>query len=231
MAMMDDLRIVIASPHERHDALERCLRQHLLSGVFRIRGQFELDIEALRKIMPNYIFFPHWSWKVPQEIYEEFECVIFHMTDLPFGRGGSPLQNLVVRGISETQLTALQCVSEMDAGPIYMKLPMSLYGTAEEILMRASGLIEKMIEQILTNRTLPTPQVGEPTIFRRRTPQDGNMACVTTLEQIFDYIRMLDADGYSPAFIETEHFRLEFERASLKPDCVVADVKILRRVS
>ena len=32
-----------------------------------------------------------------QEIHENYKCIIFHMTDLPFGRGGSPLQNLISR--------------------------------------------------------------------------------------------------------------------------------------
>ncbi len=27
----------------------------------------------------------------------KFECVCFHMTDVPYGRGGSPLQNLIIR--------------------------------------------------------------------------------------------------------------------------------------
>ena len=42
------------------------------------------------------------------------------MTDLPFGRGGSPLQNLIVRGYKETMLSAIKCVGEVDAGPIYI---------------------------------------------------------------------------------------------------------------
>jgi methionyl-tRNA formyltransferase len=68
---------------------------------------------------PRYVFFAHWSWKIPRAVYEAHECVIFHMTDVPFGRGGSPLQNLISRGIYETKLSALRCVEEMDAGPVY----------------------------------------------------------------------------------------------------------------
>lgn len=50
----------------------------------------ELTIEKINKINPRYIFFPHWSWMVSDEIIENFECVCFHSTDLPYGRGGSP---------------------------------------------------------------------------------------------------------------------------------------------
>ena len=43
------------------------------------------------------------------------------MTDLPYGRGGSPLQNLIINGHKETMMSALRCVQELDAGPIYLK--------------------------------------------------------------------------------------------------------------
>jgi methionyl-tRNA formyltransferase len=59
----------------------------------------DLAVEMLAALDPRYVFFPHWSHRIDSAIFERFECVIFHMTDLPFGRGGSPLQNLIARGI------------------------------------------------------------------------------------------------------------------------------------
>jgi methionyl-tRNA formyltransferase len=227
--MDNGFRAVIASPYKRHDSLENSLRNKLGIDILRLREQSELNLPTLNAFNPSYIFFPHWSWKIPSEIFQRFECVIFHMTDLPFGRGGSPLQNLVARGIYETKLTALRCVAEMDAGPIYLKRPLSLLGPAEEILMRASQLTGEMIEIIVQERPELQMQTGEPTIFRRRNAQDGNLSSMETLEKIYDYIRMLDAEGYPPAFLETEQFKLEFGRASLRPDCVIADVKIFRK--
>lgn len=226
---MTDLRVVIATPHARHDAMESAVRERLGIEVLRVRNPSELDASVLAAFRPRFIFFPHWSWKIPPDIFDEFECVIFHMTDLPFGRGGSPLQNLIARDICETQLTALRCVAALDAGPIYMKRALSLIGTAEEILLRASKLTGEMIESIVREQPTPQPQVGEPVIFHRRTPQDGDLADLSELMQVFDYIRMLDADGYPSAFLETKHFRLEFSRASLKPDSITADVKISRK--
>ena len=46
------------------------------------------------------------------------------------------------------------------------------------------------------------------------------------MNQVFDYIRMLDADTYPKAFLETEKLRLEFSRASLRENEILADVKI-----
>lgn len=222
-------RIVIATPHRRFDQLQERLASHEAIEVLRIRDRDALTLEALRAFDPAYVFFPHWSSKIPKAIHDEFECVIFHMTDLPFGRGGSPLQNLIVRGFEETRLSALRCVEEMDAGPIYVKRPLSLLGTAEEILMRAGEIIADMILTISVDAPIPVPQSGEIVGFDRRKPADGSVMNAKSLTDMFDLIRMLDAEGYPNAFAEVGPFRLEFDRASLRPDMLLADVRITMR--
>ena len=103
-----------------------------LSGEWHFLDSKEsLTLEFLESIRPRYVFFLHWSWIVPEKIVQEFECVNFHMTDLPYGRGGSPLQNLILRGHTETKLTAHRMVKELDAGPVYGKEPMELSGSAD----------------------------------------------------------------------------------------------------
>jgi methionyl-tRNA formyltransferase len=186
----------------------------------------DLTLERLASLEPRYVFFPHWSHRIEAAIHNRFECVIFHMTDLPFGRGGSPLQNLIASGIEQTQVCALRCVDEMDAGPVYLRRPLSLHGAAEEIFLRASRIVEQMIVDLLELRPEPVPQQGTPTIFKRRRPEQGDLASAQSLEEAFDLIRMLDADGYPNAFLQVGRFRLEFSRASRKTDRVVADVRI-----
>jgi methionyl-tRNA formyltransferase len=218
--------IIVATPHDRNDYLVKLLLETNNLNVVRIRNQNDLTVEFLDRVSPEYVFFPHWSWLIPNSIYTKFECVVFHMTDLPFGRGGSPLQNLISRGIYETQVSALKCVKEVDAGPIYLKRPLSLHGTAEEILLRVSSVIGEMILYMLANRLYPAEQVGDPIKFERLKPSQGNLLDVGSLSQAFDRIRMLDADGYPSAFIDAGNFRFEFTRASLKSDLIIADVKI-----
>ena len=79
-----------------------------------IQNTSELTHQALDQLQPRYIFFLHWSWIVPKDIYENYECVCFHMTDVPYGRGGSPLQNLILRGREQTVLTALRMTEELE---------------------------------------------------------------------------------------------------------------------
>jgi methionyl-tRNA formyltransferase len=220
-------RIVIATPHRRYRPLVERMRARG-TEVRHVESREELDPEAIAAFGPDYIFFPHWSWKIPPTIYEPFEAVIFHMADVPFGRGGSPLQNLVRLGLRETKLTALRCTMELDAGPVYLKRPLSLLGTAEEIFLRAAELMGDMIAEMLEKRPRPVEQSGEVVMFKRLTPADGDLSETGSIEQLFDRIRMLDAKGYPPAFVDAGGFRFEFSRASLKPGEVVADVRIRR---
>lgn len=185
--------------------------------IYTNRDEFNAD--SVSNFKPDYIFIPHWSNIIPDEITDNWECVVFHMTDLPYGRGGSPLQNLIVRGHKETKISAIKVTGKIDGGPIYMKRTLSLDGTAQEILIRCSDIIfNEMIPIFLTEKMIPIPQEGEPVVFKRRKTEDGKLTSDIGLDKIYDYIRMLDAEGYPRAYIEFGDYRLEFEQADLSKD-------------
>jgi methionyl-tRNA formyltransferase len=177
----------------------------------------------------RYIFFVHWNWHVPREIWTRYECVCFHMTDVPYGRGGSPLQNLIVGGHKSTKLSALRMVDEMDAGPVYGKREMSLDGRAEDIYIRAGELSLEMIQWMVHDEPKPKPQQGKVVIFKRRRPEQSVLSGQGELVALYDHIRMLDAPTYPPAFIEYGNFRLEFSNAQLEDDEIVARVVIRKK--
>jgi len=178
--------------------------------VFLITDKKDFTRKSIQKINPRYIFFPHWSWVISDEICKNFECVVFHMTDVPFGRGGSPLQNLVKRGIRKTKISALKVERRLDAGPVYLKRSLSLHGSAEDIYRRASQIVfSDMIPHLLKYKPMPHPQQGKVVIFERLRPEESNIPANIDLEGIYDYIRMLDAEGYPHAFLEVQRLRLE----------------------
>ncbi|AAZ18518.1 probable methionyl-tRNA formyltransferase [Psychrobacter arcticus 273-4] len=186
----------------------------------------ELKAKLATGFDPKYIFFLHWRWIVPVQILSEFECVCFHMTDVPYGRGGSPLQNLIVRGHKDTVLTALKMEKGLDTGPVYLKEAFNLAGSAEAIYNRASQTAWDMIKNIIANEPQPIPQQGDTVNFQRRTPKQSEIPNDLTVEQLYDYIRMLDAPGYPKAFIDKGSYQLEFDQAELATNTVTARVKI-----
>jgi len=185
--------------------------------------------KLLETVNPKYIFFPHWRWVVPKVVIEEYECICFHMTDVPYGRGGSPLQNLIVRGHKKTVLSALRMEEGIDTGPVYFKEPLRLEGTAQDVFRRASKQSWRMIAYFISENPLPIPQKGEVTLFKRRKKEESLIPEGLSLEQVFDYIRMLDAPDYPKAFIENENYRFEFEAAQLDKNELTASVKITLR--
>ena len=219
---------IIASDRPWNADMPRRLTDRCVGRFILANRREDLAAERLAGLAPRYVFFPHWSYRIPSAIYEAHECVIFHMTDLPYGRGGSPLQNLILRGHTETVVTALRCVEEMDAGPVYLKQSLSLFGTAEEIFLRAAEVMENMIAEIIETSPTPRPQEGEPVAFKRLGPEAGDLNQAKSLEAAFDRIRMLDAEGYPPAYIEAGGFRLEFRRPSRHADHLESDVTIKR---
>ncbi len=190
-----------------------------------IQEKHELTQELLESAKPKYVFFPHWSHIIPKSIYNNYECVVFHMTDLPYGRGGSPLQNLIVKGHKETKISAIKVVKDLDAGSIYTKYPLSLEGTAQEIYTRASAIIfERLIPMIVNENPKPVEQIGEVVSFKRRKPEDGNLEKCENINQIYDYIRMLDAEGYPNAFLNFNDYILTFKKAHLENGELRAEV-------
>lgn len=187
----------------------------------------DLTLKKIKQLNPRYIFFPHWSHIVPQSIVDFCECVCFHETDVPFGRGGSPIQNLIVRGYKETKISALKMTRDLDAGPVYLKRHLSLEGRAEEIYIRSSKIIARMISKIIQKELVPMPQQGKVVLFKRRFPEQSMLSFkLKTIMQVFDFIRMLDAQGYPRAFIEYDGFRYEFAHPRLRPGVIRADVQI-----
>ena len=200
-------------------------------NVVLITNKENLTFKNLQKINPKYIFFPHWSWKIPKEIYENFECVVFHMTDLPFGRGGSPLQNLIQRKIYNTKISAIKVEEGLDAGKIYLKRDLYIgLGSAEEIFILASNIIFfDMIPFILENNPVPQNQEGKVVIFKRRRPEESNIqtANLKGLEDFYDFIRMLDAEGYPKAFIKVNKFKIFFSEVHRKFNKLVGRFEIV----
>lgn len=196
--------------------------QELPGNWHLITEKKQLTLEYVEAVQPTYIFFPHWSWLVPNDIYTKFPCVCFHMTDLPYGRGGSPLQNLILRGHTTTKLTALIMNKTLDGGPILLKEDLDLLGSAEQIFKKLSKQISSAIKKIIISNPSPKEQEGKVTIFTRRTAEESQIPEGLTAQELYNFIRMLDAPGYPKAFIEQNNQRIEFSNAQIDNGSVFA---------
>ncbi len=200
--------------------------QFLKLPITFISVKEDLSLKFLRDINPKYIFFPHWSWKVDKSIYQEYECIAFHTAPLPYGRGGSPIQNLIIRGFDKSPICALKMNQDIDSGPIYTKREICLDGDLRDIFQRMSEKIEEMIIDICSEEPIPINQEGKIELFNRLNYSDNEIKPSMSNKEIYDRIRMVDADDYQKAFIKFGSKRIILSKASLKNNELKADMKI-----
>jgi methionyl-tRNA formyltransferase len=86
-----------------------------------------------------------------------------------------------------------------------------------------------MVNHIETFEPKCTKQTGKIVTFKRMGIDDARIPMNNGIVRIYDWIRMLDADGYPHAFIDEGEYRLYFSGAVLNDGEVNADVKIVKR--
>ena len=176
----------------------------------------ELSASSIASLNPDFIFFPHWSWKIDASIYANYKCVIFHETDLPYGRGGSPLQNLIIQEQYETKISAIVCSEKLDAGDIYLQKNIDISsGSMQEIFTAISKIIfTEMIPKLLQKKIIPKKQKGPANYFKRRTPEQSDILTLQhlSMHKLYDYIRMVDAEGYPKIYMKMDTIKIEFSK-------------------
>jgi methionyl-tRNA formyltransferase len=222
-------RFIILTEKPWHRSIISILESRKDEDWKLISNKEDFNLKMLNEFKPEKVFIPHWSYIIPKSIWTVYPCIVFHMTDLPYGRGGSPLQNLIIDGKLSTKITALQIDAGIDTGDIYLKKDLSLSGTAIEIFKRATPIILEMIVEILENNLTPVKQKGNPVNFRRRKPEESSISSLSRLDIIYDYIRMLDCEGYPKAFIENSLFKFEFSDAEFNNNEIIANVRITKK--
>ena len=153
----------------------------------------------------DIIFFIGWSWILPKDIVEKYKCICLHPSPLPKYRGGSPIQNQVVRGESDSAVSFFRMTDKLDAGDIFWQKPFSLSGNLNDILLRIRNLAPLGIIDILNgDYTIIKQDETQKSYFSRRKPSDSKISLndikTQTAKQLYDKIRCLQ-DPYPNAYI------------------------------
>ena len=192
-----------------------------------INSKSEL-VNKLKKYNPSIIFFIHWHWKISKSFLKSYQCIGFHMTKLPYGRGGSPLQNLILRNKKSTFLSVFKITDKMDSGPILLQKKMSLNGNAEDIYRRVTINALSIIKSkfIIGKKLLFKNQKGKIINFKRRNPEQSEIKNIKNIKNLHDFIRMLDAPNYPRAFIIKNKFKISFSNSEIKNNTIQSKVMI-----
>ena len=175
--------------------------------VIIYRGKEEYSPQEIKIFSPDLILFYGWSWTIDEEIVESFNCIMLHPSALPKFRGGSPIQNQIIRGVRNSKLTLFLMKREMDSGDILEQGPLDLSGSIPEIFKRIELEGLRLTLKILKNGLMPVAQdESKATYFKRRTPEESEITIDELLQSdshyLYNKVRML-GDPYPNAFIRT----------------------------
>ena len=183
--------------------------------IILINKKENLTIEKIKKIKPKYVFFPDWSWIVPDEIISNVNCICIHESNLPKFRGGSPIQNQIIRGIKNTKSTAFLMNSKLDAGDILLQKNLSLDGSLDDIFSRIEKNNYEIITNIIQGKFKKQKQSGKPSSYKRRTPKQSELKNLNSSKiYLHNFIRML-SDPYPNAFIKIGKKKIVFKSSKL----------------
>lgn len=135
--------------------------------------------------------------------------LVVHESDLPKGKGWSPVTWQVLEGKNEIPVTLFEAVNDIDAGPIYGKEYIKLKGNEllPEIKHKQGLATQKLILDFV--KKFPSlsgeQQIGEETFYPKRGVKDSKLDIKASIEEQFDLLRVCDNERYPAYFIHRGH--------------------------
>jgi methionyl-tRNA formyltransferase len=161
-------------------------------------------IGTIKCSKPTHIILIGWSWIIPNDVVDEYKCYCVHPSPLPKYRGGSPIQHQIINGEIDSAVTIFRVTHDLDAGPIVYSEAFRLLGSLSDIYNRVGFITAKGIIQLLYHTTAERPQVGEPTYYKRRTPEQSELTIdelkTASSHYLYNKIRALNGEGYPPMY-------------------------------
>jgi methionyl-tRNA formyltransferase len=159
-----------------------------------------------KKLIPSgdLCFLLSCSRLIEQEFLERNRHnIVVHASDLPRGKGFSPLQWQVLEGKNEIVLTLFEATPQADAGAYYLKEKVEFDGS-ELLPELRERMAEALIGMCLTyaansSAMPPVQQKGDETFYRKRSAKDEELDVNKTLAQLFNQLRISDNEKF-PAF-------------------------------
>ena len=130
--------------------------------------------------------------------------IVIHASDLPKGKGWSPMFWQIVEGKNEIPFSMFEADQGIDSGNIYLKKFMQLngYELNKELRDKQAKFIINMCIDFINNYDAyknATPQESEESQYSKRTPENSKLDINKTINEQFNLLRIVDNDEY-PAF-------------------------------
>jgi len=133
--------------------------------------------------------------------------LVIHESNLPHGKGWSPLTWQILEGRNEIPITLFEAIESIDSGKIYLKDIMKFNGTElidklRQVQAETSiRMYLKFINDYPDIVARGADQQGASTFYPRRRPEDSQLDPDKTIREQFNLLRVVDNKRF-PAFFE-----------------------------
>ena len=130
--------------------------------------------------------------------------IVIHASDLPEGKGWSPMFWQILEGKNEIPFTMFEASSGVDDGDFYMKSTLILQGYELNEELRAKQALHtiNMCLEFINNYKKykhSVKQKGNESFYKKRTAKDSELDINKTINEQFNLLRIVDNENY-PAF-------------------------------
>lgn len=159
----------------------------------------------------------------PQVLALNRRNLVVHESDLPKGRGFSPLTWQILEGSNRIPVCLFEAVAEADAGPVVARDHLDFEGH-ELIGEMRTALGRKTVQMCLRFLGEPAPaagvaQDGEPSSYGRRGPEDSRLDPDVPIARQFDLLRVVDNARYPAYFdLKGQRYRITIEKTGPADD-------------
>ena len=181
----------------------------------------EETVQQLAELKPDICAVVAYGRILPQKVLDipTHGCINIHASVLPRYRGSAPYQWAVLDGLTETGVSAMYLVREMDAGDIIevSKTPIGENETAGELLDRLAVLGADLLSKTLTRFTQgavpaepqdPALVSYAPMLDKTMCPIDWNK----TAQQVHNHVRGLHPWPVAITEIQGTRFKIHETR-------------------
>jgi methionyl-tRNA formyltransferase len=129
---------------------------------------------------------------IPPELLDHALWLNVHPSLLPRWRGAAPVERAIMAGDTETGVSIIRLVEELDAGPIgaSARCRIDLDDDAGVLFARTADMSAELLDSVLALQRF-RPQEGEPTYAEKIGPADRELDCSRPPEELHNRIRAL----------------------------------------
>jgi methionyl-tRNA formyltransferase len=133
--------------------------------------------------------------------------LVVHESDLPAGKGWSPVTWQVLEGKNRIPVTLFEATDSVDSGVIYKQIFMTLEG--HELLPEIKRMQGEITQRLILDFIDKYPdhtyreQQGTTSFYRKRMPEDSALDIHKSIAEQFNLLRVCDNERY-PAFFQLQ---------------------------